>query len=299
MLNWYQHIPLAIDPIVFSIGSFALRWYAVSYLVGLLVIYGLLRLRIYREEFSVSIFNSQFSILPGQAGNKISNFKFQISNLVLDFLLISFIAAIIGGRLGFVLFYDLSYFMAHPWAIISPFDQAGGALIGIYGMSYFGALVGVVLASFYFCRKNKIVFWKWMDFVVPAIPAGYFFGRIGNFLNGELFGRVTSSPMGMYFWQDTTSLRHPSQLYEALGEGLLLFFILWSLRNKKYATGTISMLYIFGYGFVRFLVEFFRSPDPQLGLFWNMLSLGQLFSFAMMAAALLFWYAFRKRGRMV
>jgi len=203
--------------------------------------------------------------------------------------LITFIAALLGGRIGYVLFYNLPYFWAHPLAIVSPYDAASGQYVGIYGMSYHGALIGVIIATTYFCKKNNISFWQWSDFVVPAIPAGYFFGRVGNFLNGELFGRVTDSPLGMYFAQDSINLRHPSQLYEAFGEGVLLFVILWAVRNKKHRPGTILIYYVMGYGIIRFMIEFFRQPDPQIGFLGSYFTLGQLLCVVMIAVGALFF----------
>jgi phosphatidylglycerol:prolipoprotein diacylglycerol transferase len=213
-----------------------------------------------------------------------------------EFILYSFWGVIIGGRLGYVLFYNLADYWNNPMAIISPIDAAG-KFIGIYGMSYHGGLVGVILATWLFVRKNKIKFWIWADFVVPAIPAGFFFGRIGNFLNGELYGRITDSGWGMYFSADPFFLRHPSQLYEAFFEGLILFIILWTLRNGIRHKGKMFhvsgfMLYIFLYGSFRFFLEFFRAPDPQLGFIfpWGQsgLTMGQILSFLMLAVSLFF-----------
>jgi phosphatidylglycerol:prolipoprotein diacylglycerol transferase len=159
---------------------------------------------------------------------------------------------------------------------------------GISGMSYHGGVIGVVLVSVFFLRKRKIDFWKFIDLMVPSIPLGYTFGRIGNFINGELFGRVTTIPWGMYFPLDPTlSLRHPSQLYEAFFEGIFLFIVLWSMRKKKYFDGYLLGLYIFGYGLVRFTIEFFREPDFMVGL----ISIGQVLCALMMATGLIiiFW----------
>jgi len=278
ILTLYQNIPLHIDPIAFSIGSFAVRWYGIMYLVGFLVVYGLLRLRIAKGEFPVPISNFQFPI-----SNKCSNVKCQMSNVVLDYLLLAFFAALIGGRVGYVLFYNAPYFFAHPSAIISPFDQ-GGNLIGLYGMSYHGALLGIVLGSWIFLKKKKINFLAWADFVIPAAAAGYFFGRIGNFLNGELYGRITNSPLGMYFGADPLRLRHPSQLYEAFLEGILLFLILWKMRGKNLADGFLFGVYLLGYGMARIIGEQFREPDAQLGFFWNYLTMGQILSLVMIMA---------------
>jgi phosphatidylglycerol:prolipoprotein diacylglycerol transferase len=259
MIDFYQHLPLNIDPIAFSIGSFGVRWYAISYVVGFLTSYLVLLWR----------------VCLGESKEKASEF-------IVDFLLVEFFAIILGGRIGYVIFYNLDYFLKNPLTIISPYDKTG-KLIGIFGMSYHGALLAAVLAGFIFVKVKKISFWKFADFVAPAIAAGYFFGRIGNFLNGELYGRVTASKWGMYFSADPTFLRYPSQLIEAFLEGLLLFVLLWFLRkSKKIREGNLFAAYVFGYGFFRFIAEFSREPDFQIGfVFWN-LTLGQIFSIIMM-----------------
>jgi len=212
----------------------------------------------------------------------------KIPHLIFDFLLYAFIAALLGGRIGYVLFYNFSYFWAHPKAIISPYDVSSGQYVGLYGMNYHSAVIGVVLAIWYFCKKNTISFWRWTDFIAPAIPPAYFFGSVGNFLNGELYGRITTSPLGMYFAQDPSVLRHPSQLYEAFAEGMVLFAILWMLRNKSFRSGSLAMIYVIGYGIVRFAAEFFRQPDPQIGLLLGYLTLGQLLCAVMVITGAIF-----------
>lgn len=262
----YQHLPEKTDPIAFGSGFFSVTWYALMYIAAFFTIYTLLLHRIKRNEF------------PN--GLQIVNCELQ-KNIVFSLLVCSFIGLLIGARLGYVLFYDFSFYLNNPSAIISPFDVDGN-FIGIYGMSFYGGLIGVLIAGYIFCRKKKINFFKLADFVVPAIPAGYFFGRIGNFLNGELYGRVTEKPWGMYFSDGL--LRHPSQLYEAFFEGLVLFAILWALRNKKSSqmsivNGQMLFMYLFLYAFFRFFIEFFREPDLQIGLIFG-LTLGQIFSLA-------------------
>jgi len=279
VLYFYQNLPLHISPIAFTIGIFSIRWYALSYIVGFCVVYCLLKWRINNEPSIISqISNFQFPISkhPPAGG---PNSKLQISNLLTDFLLMSFFAALVGGRIGYVLFYNLPYFLAHPMAIISPYEN--GNFTGIYGMSYHGGLIGALIGSYIFLRIKKINFWEWADFVIPAVPAGYFFGRVGNFLNGELYGRVTNSPLGMYFSADQTVLRWPSQLIEVFLEGIVLFVILWAMRKKKMPKGSLFAIYLIGYGFFRILAEFFREPDPQIGFLINYFTLGQLLSLLM------------------
>lgn len=193
------------------------------------------------------------------------------------------IGLIIGARLGYVLFYNFEYYLNHPLQIILPFDFADGfRYVGISGMSYHGGVIGIILASIIFCRKYRINFWRFADLFCPAIPLGYTFGRIGNFINGELYGRVTTVPWGMYFPLDPYHmLRHPTQLYEAFFEGILLFTILWIIRKKKYFEGFLFSLYFIGYGLVRFFIEFLREPDPQLGFVLWSFTMGQVLCIVM------------------
>ncbi len=159
-------------------------------------------------------------------------------------------------------------------------------------MSYHGGLIGVVLVTLFFCRKHKINSWQFGDWICAAAPLGYMFGRFGNFINGELWGRVTTVPWGMYFPLDATqSLRHPSQLYEALFEGLFLFCILWLIRKRNPFDGFMIGLYIFGYGLVRFIIEFFREPDAHLGFVLGFNTMGQVLCILMMLAgiAIILW----------
>jgi phosphatidylglycerol:prolipoprotein diacylglycerol transferase len=197
------------------------------------------------------------------------------------------IGLLIGARLGYALFYEPKFFAENPLALISPFNSHG-ELVGIYGLSFHGGLLGAIIAGLIFGKKNKLNFWELADFLLPAVPAGYFFGRIGNFLNGELFGRMTDKVWGMYFRDENNLilLRHPSQLYEAFFEGIVLFGILWTLRNQEKLKGKFFLLYLLGYGFFRFLIEFWRQPDAQIGLWFNFLSLGQLFSLGMILLGL-------------
>ncbi|EKE20808.1 MAG: hypothetical protein ACD_7C00469G0006 [uncultured bacterium] len=260
MLDFYQNLPEKINPVIFSVDFFSVYWYSLMYLIGFITVAGLLYWRIYRKE---------------------TNFSWDD---IFDFLINSFLAIIIGARFGYVLFYNLNYFLVNPLEIIWPFNPSG-EFTGIYGMSYHGAAVGFILATYFFCKKRKISFLKLTDFILPAIPAGYFFGRIGNFLNGELYGRVTTSQWGMNFGDGF--LRYPSQLYEAFFEGIVLFIILWLVRNKfSKKEGFISGLYLSGYGVFRFAIEFLREPDAQLGIFFNYLTMGQMLSLIMIGGGI-------------
>jgi phosphatidylglycerol:prolipoprotein diacylglycerol transferase len=277
MLNFYQHLPEMINPIAFSLGNFSVRWYSLAYLAAFLVTYALIRWRIKKKEIGLS-------------ADKLADlFVYSISGLL------------IGARLGYVLFYNFSYFWENPLEIFLPYDFVSHQFTGLYGMSYFGGLIGIIIAGIIFTKTyniypvksakggsvkpkfNRVNFWQLADWVIPAIPAGYFFGRIGNFLNGELYGRITDKFWGMYFPLDfSQNLRYPSQLLEAFFEGLILFVILWIFRKKALFPGFLLALYLFGYGFSRFFIEFVREPDPQIGLSFNFLTLGQIFSIFLM-----------------
>ncbi|MFA6973317.1 MAG: prolipoprotein diacylglyceryl transferase [Parcubacteria group bacterium] len=294
MLNFYQHLPSYIDPIAFSLGNFEIRWYALMYLAAFAIVYFLLMYRIEKQEFFGEL--------------QTTNHKPQ--TLILDFLLYAIVGLLIGARLGYVLFYNLPYYLAHPLEAFLPIQVTGYGLrvTGFYGMSYFGGVIGIIPAGIIFCKKYKINFWHLADFVAPAIPAGYFFGRLGNFLNGELVGRATAKPWGMYFADGI--LRHPSQLYEAFFEGLVLFVILWILRNPKTSdvqqvkqtsdircpNGSLLLPYLFLYAFFRFFIEFLREPDPQVGLLFSWLTLSQFFSLLVMLLALLWVFLSRRRS---
>lgn len=286
-LSVYQHLPLYINPIAFRIGIFSIHWYSLMYLAAFLTVYLLLMYRIKKKEGEYD------------------------KSFIFDFLVYAIIGLLIGARLGYVLFYNLSYYFSHPLEIILPIRATG---FGIYGMSYFGGVIGIILVSLIFAKRKKINFWQLADFVVPAIPVGYFFGRIGNFLNGELYGRITQKPWGMYFPLDPTGLlRHPSQLYEAFFEGLVIFAILWSFRNLKTSdvqidrrfkdircpNGSLLLLYLFLYGLSRFFIEFFREPDPQIGLAFGFLTLGQILSSLLMVVAIAIYFLKKNTFRTV
>ncbi len=257
----YQHLPYDINPIAIQVGFLKVDWYSLMYLAGFLTVYFLLKYRIKKKE---------------------NNFPFDISKLE-DLLMYSFVGLILGARMGYVLFYNFSYYWENPLAIISPYDPITHQFIGIYGMSFHGGLIGIILFSWIFTKKNKIGFQKLANFVVPAIPAGYFFGRVGNFLNGELYGRATQKFWGMYFPQDSFGLlRHPSQLYEAFLEGIILFLVLWFLRNNEKVKNRMLGAYFAGYAMFRIIVEFFREPDEQIGYLFGFLTLGQIFSLFML-----------------
>ena len=201
-----------------------------------------------------------------------------------DLLFYGVLGVILGGRLGYCLFYQPDFYLAHPSHIIRIWDG---------GMSAHGGIIGVILAMFYFAKTRKMSFLSVADFVVPLVPLGLFFGRIGNFINGELWGRVCSSDFvfAMIFPQAADGLpRHPSQLYEAGLEGLCLFILLWLYSAKPRPVGKTAALFCLGYGCARFAVEYFREPDSFLGLLALGLSQGQWLSLPMIVIGLAVWF---------
>lgn len=268
-INTWQYLPYHIKPYLFSIGSFQLRYYSLMYLVGFAIVYFLTIYRLKNEKYAYSV------------------------EMLQDYLIWAMLAMILGARLGEVFFYNFGYYLRNPLEIFLPFSISDGIqFTGISGMSYHGGVIGIILISIFFLRKRNINFWNFADLIVPSIPLGYTFGRIGNFTNGELFGRVTTMPWGMHFPLDIThSLRHPSQLYEAFFEGVFLFIVLWAMRKKKYFDGFLLSLYIFGYGLVRFIIEYFREPDFMVGP----VSIGQLLCAFMMLAGMVI-FVWRKKA---
>jgi phosphatidylglycerol:prolipoprotein diacylglycerol transferase len=262
-LYWWQHLPAHMDPVILEIGGFKLQYYGLMYIVAFAITYGLATYRLRRED------------------------RFQIDVEQLQGLMTAMILGlIVGARLGYVFFYNLPYYLHHPLEIILPFEFSGGIrFTGITGMSYHGGLIGVVVATIIFARKNRLDFFDMADLIVPCIPLGYTFGRLGNFINGELYGRVTTHPIGMFFpFATGPGRRHPSQLYEAFFEGIVLFLVLWSIKGKVRTPGVLLGLYLIGYGLVRFFIEYARQPDAHLGFILFSLSMGQLLCLAMMLA---------------
>jgi phosphatidylglycerol:prolipoprotein diacylglycerol transferase len=269
----WNHLPEAIDPVFFRLGPISIRYYGLMYIAALGVVYGLVQFRIKHEKLPYS------------------------QETIQNFFLWAILAMLIGGRLGYVFFYDWTYFAAHPLKIFVPIDFSPEIRIsGFQGMSYHGGVIAILLSSILFGYKYRISLWQLSDLLCPAIPLGYTFGRIGNFLNGELYGRVTALPWGMYFPEDPArQLRHPSQLYEAFFEGIFLFLVLWRLRRVRALQGHFLALYLIGYGTVRFFIEFTRQPDPQLGFILGPFSMGQILCGGMILAGLLI-IAIRRRS---
>lgn len=236
-----------INPIALDLGFIQIHWYGIMYLLAFL---------------------SAYLLASHRAKKSDSWDKQQIEDLIFY----GAIGVVIGGRLGYVLFYNLGAFVAEPLSIFAV--QNGG-------MSFHGGFLGVVLAMVLFNRKYHKTFFSTIDFVVPLVPLGLGFGRLGNFINGELWGKVTGSPFGMFI-QEQGVARYPSQLYEAFLEGLVLFVVLWVFSSKPRPAMTTSALFLILYGLFRFIIEFVRVPDAQLGyLAFGWLTMGQLLSLPM------------------
>ena len=274
--SWWQHLPQNIDPVIFEIGSFRLQYYGLMYVVAFTITFILVLYRIKHED------------------------RFEItSDHVKDITTYMILGLIIGARLGYVIFYNFSYYLQHPLEIILPVSFSDGVTFtGISGMSYHGGLIGTIFAAWLYFRKAKLDWWSGVDLYVPAIPLGYTFGRLGNFINGELFGRVTTSSIGMYFpMAAARELRHPSQLYEAFFEGIFLFAVLWSIRKIKMPKGVMLAFYLIGYGVVRFFIEYFREPDAHIGFVLFSLSMGQILCASMIAGGIFLYFYLRRKEK--
>ncbi len=250
-----------IDPVAFSLGPLSVRWYGLMYLFG----------------FAFAMW------LAGRRADAPNSGWTR--NEVSDLLFYGFLGVILGGRIGYVLFYNFDLFLADPTYLFK---------IWTGGMSFHGGLIGVITAMIWFAHKTQRHFFTVADFVAPLIPFGLGVGRIGNFMNGELWGRVTDVPWAIIFPEAGPEPRHPSQLYQFALEGVVLFIILNLFWRKHPPRGAISGMFLLFYGLFRFLVEFVRQPDSQLGLYFNEISMGQILSTPMIVAgALMVWAAYK------
>lgn len=242
-----------IDPVIVSFGPLAVRWYGLMYLIGLAAAYYLAMREV---KLGRSVYTEQ-----------------QVS----DLLFYGFIGAILGGRIGYVLFYQFEHFLADPLYL---FMMHQG------GMSFHGGLLGAVVVIALFAKKTKTSLWQLGDFVAPLVPIGLGAGRIGNFINGELWGRTTDVSWGMVFPGAGPLPRHPSQLYEFALEGVVLFILLFLYTRKPRPVGSAGGLFLLGYGCFRFIIEYFREPDDHLGLLSLGFSMGQWLCMPMILAGL-------------
>ncbi len=264
-----------IDPVALQLGPVAVHWYGLTYLAafGLFMWLGSLRLK-----------HPPFVNLMGvQAWSRKD---------VEDILFLGVLGVVLGGRVGYCLFYKPAYYLAHPLEVFAVWQG---------GMSFHGGMLGVVVSMVWFAHSRRRPFWQVADFVAPCVPTGLAAGRVGNFINGELPGRLAdpSLPWGMVFRGAGDLPRHPSQVYQFLLEGLLLFVFLWLYGRRQRATGQVAAAFLAGYGVLRFAAEFFREPDAHLGLLSLGMSMGQWLCVPMvLAGGFFWWWAGRKNNAM-
>jgi len=271
-VDYWNNIYQNFDPIAFDLGFISVHWYGIMYVLALLTALGTAKYFMKKD-------------------------KLPITEKVLDnyFIWIE-IGIILGARIGYIVFYDPNtmYYLLNPWQMFNPF--ANGEFVGIRGMSYHGAIVGFILATVFFkYRYKKENIWELLDLVAISVPVGYIFGRIGNFLNKELIGRYTDVDWGIYV---DGVLRHPSQLYEAFLEGVVVFFILYIYRKRKKFSGELIALYAALYSLARFVAEFWREPDVQIGfVYGDWMSMGQFLSLIMILMSLVLYVYLLKNSK--
>ena len=250
-----------INPEIIRVGPFAVRWYGMMYLIG---------------------FASSYLLVQYQLKNSAFRNRVDIDSLY-SYLVLGLLA---GARLGYVVFYNFPFYLGHPLELFAVWHG---------GMSFHGGLIGSVVAGYLFCKRTRLNFWHTADLIIVTAPIGLGLGRLGNFINGELYGRVTDVPWAMVFPSGGPLPRHPSQLYEFFLEGVVLFVVLWMVRKKHYKPGILTSLFLILYGTFRFFAEFFREPDEQLGYVLGMFTMGQVLSLSMLLAGLAMLYL-RKRA---
>ncbi len=259
----YPHI----DPVAFKIGPLKVHWYGLMYLFSFIAAWFLFKYRVKRFNYSWS------------------------SDQLVDLLFYGALGVVLGGRIGYIVFYNLSYYLAHPIRMVEVWDG---------GMSFHGGLLGVLIAIGFWCWRYKEAYFRVTDFIAPVVPIGLGAGRIGNFINGELWGRVTTMPWGVIYPKAGPLPRQPSEIYEFLLEGVVLFLILWfySGKKRKPPQMAVSAMFLIGYGAFRFFCEFFRQPDPQLGFVaWGWLTRGQELSAPMFVLGVILLVIAYRRGR--
>ncbi|KJU84939.1 prolipoprotein diacylglyceryl transferase [Candidatus Magnetobacterium bavaricum] len=252
-----------IRPYIFKFGPVQVRWYGLMYLLGFVLSYALVLHQINKRRLDIR--------------------KEAVENLYLYLI----VGLIVGARLGYIVFYNIAYYIEHPLKLIAVWHG---------GMSFHGGFAGALAGGWFYCRQNKLDFWLMADLLIVTAPIGLGLGRIGNFINGELYGRPTTMPWGMVFPFAGPMPRHPSQLYEFFLEGVVMFTLMWVVRDR--AKGMLLFVFIMLYGLFRFIVEFFREPDQQLGMVVGPLTMGQLLSLSMLAAgAIASYILWRRRAR--
>ena len=255
-----------IDPVAFFIGPVAVHWYGLAYLAGIVaaILLGRYRARVPDAEINAS--------------------------MMIDMIAHVSLFAIIGGRIGYSMFYEFQHYASHPVEILKLWQG---------GMSFHGGLIGSITGLWVYCKRNGVKFFVASDFLAPMAAIGFFFGRIANFINQELWGRPTEVAWAIVYPNDIEQLgRHPSQLYEAALEGALLFLILWLYASRKPPTGAVSGMFLILYGVFRFAVEFVREPDAHLSfVLFQWSTMGQLLSLPMFAAGIAIWSLAMRRGK--
>ncbi len=242
-----------IDPIIFSIGPLAIRWYGMMYLLGFVGGYFMMCHVVRLRHLTIK------------------------NEVISDLLFYAVLGVVIGGRFGYTFFYNFKYYIRHPHEFFYVWQG---------GMSFHGGLIGVVLVLLIFCYRRKLSLLLIGDIAVSAVPIGLFFGRIGNFINAELWGRVTTHPIGVVFPGGGSLPRHPSQLYEAGLEGVVLFVLIYMLHRARVREGLPAFSFVLFYGVFRFSIEFLRQPDSHLGFLWGGATMGQLLSLPMIVLGL-------------
>jgi phosphatidylglycerol:prolipoprotein diacylglycerol transferase len=245
-----------IKPYIVKIGPFEVRWYGLMYLFGFITSYILVRYQIKKRKLPLS------------------------TKIIDEIYFYLILGLIIGARLGYVIFYNLGEYIKNPLEIFAVWHG---------GMSFHGGLIGALLAGVYVTKRYKLDFWLYSDLIIVTAPIGLGLGRIGNFINGELYGRVTTLPWGMVFPAGGPLPRHPSQLYEAFFEGLVLFLILWYMKDRVTKKGRLTAAFLLFYGIFRFFIEFFREPDPQLGFIIGPFTMGQILCIGMIIVGSFIW----------
>lgn len=271
--TWWNLIPQHMSPTAITLFGFPVRWYGLMYLAAFFTCYQVIWHYIRKDKLSIT--------------------KEQLDGLATWVIA----GILIGARLGYVVFYNLGYYVQHPLDAVLPFSFDGGLhFTGISGMSYHGGLIGSILSGSYYIRREKLKYWQTINLTFLSVPLGYTFGRLGNFINGELYGRPTDAAIGMLFPMDKTQLlRHPSQLYEMTFEGVVLFFILVFLRRFAAVKNHTMACYLMGYGVARFCIEFFREPDAHIGLNAIGASRGQILCAVMILSGLALYGWGRRR----
>ena len=253
------------SPILFDLGFFSLRWYSLAYIIGI----------IFGWWYGKKMIIQKFYPIDTEINKKFD-----------DLITYIIFAIIIGGRVGYVIFYNLEFYFNNPIDIIKIWEG---------GMSFHGALIGIIIVTYIFSIKRNLKTFFLLDVIACVAPVGIFFGRMANFINGELVGKVSNVPWSVIFPLIDMFPRHPSQIYEAILEGLILFIILnIVIHKKKYISGTCSYLFLILYGLLRIFSEIFREPDPQIGYFLGFISLGMILSFFMIFFGLIIYYSIKK-----